>query len=50
MDGDPATPDATTVLSSFFQLGLVGFRVLRTVSWARRRASAVAHLSGVAWA
>lgn len=50
MDGDPTTPDATTVLSSFFQLGLVGFRVLRTVSWARRRASAVAHLSGVAWA
>lgn len=51
MDNAPDAPaTATTVLSSFFQLGLVGFRVLRTVSWARRRASAVAHLSDVAWA
>lgn len=51
MDGAPDAPaTATTVLTSLFQMGLVGFRVLRTVSWARRRASAAAYLNKVNWA
>lgn len=51
MDSAPDSPaTATTVLTSLYQLGLVGFRVMRTVSWARRRPSAAAHLSKVNWA
>lgn len=36
-------------LVSMFQTNSVAFRAERIISWARRRASAVAHLSGVAW-
>jgi HK97 family phage major capsid protein len=52
MDSAP-THDSTTPtdvdLVSMFQTNSVAFRAERTVSWARRRPSAVAHLSGVAW-
>lgn len=36
-------------LVSMFQTNSVAFRAERAVNWARRRASAVAHLSGVNW-
>lgn len=36
-------------LVSMFQTNSVAFRAERTISWMRRRASAVAHLSGVNW-
>lgn len=50
MDDAPDNPTtATTVLVSLWQRNLVGFRAERSINWARRRASAVAHLSGVAW-
>lgn len=50
MDSAPDNPTtATTVLVSLWQRNLVGFRAERTVNWARRRPSAVAYLSGVAW-
>lgn len=52
MDSAP-THDSTTPtdsdLVSLWQTNSVGFRAERTINWARRRASAVAHLSGVAW-
>lgn len=46
MNGD--SPTGTSVVS-LWQAGLVGFKAERTVNWARRRDSAVALLSGVAW-
>lgn len=50
MDNDPANPTvAATVLVSLWQRNLVGFRAERTINWARRRASAVAYLTGVLW-
>lgn len=50
MDSAPDNPTtATTVLVSLWQRNLVGFRCERTINWARRRPSAVAYLSGVAW-
>ncbi|WWO60436.1 major capsid protein [Stenotrophomonas phage SOVA965] len=50
MDSAPDNPTtATTVLVSLWQRNLVGFRAERTVNWSRRRPSAVAYLSGVAW-
>lgn len=50
MDSTPDNPTtATTVLVSLWQRNLVGFRAERTISWARRRASAVAYLTGVNW-
>lgn len=50
MDSAPDNPTtATTVLVSLWQRNLVGFRAERTINWARRRPSAVAYLSGVAW-
>jgi HK97 family phage major capsid protein/HK97 family phage prohead protease len=50
MSDDPDDPaDATTVLVSLWQHNMLGFRAERTVNWKRRRASAAAHLSGVAW-
>lgn len=50
MDGNPDNPtSATTVLVSLWQRNLVGFRAERTINWARRRASAVAYLTDVAW-
>jgi hypothetical protein len=50
MDSDPANPTIdSTVLVSLWQRNLVGFRAERTMSWARRRTSAVAYLTGVNW-
>lgn len=50
MDDSPSNPtDATTVLVSLWQRNLVGFRAERAISWARRRTSAVAYLTGVEW-
>lgn len=44
-----STTPTPAELVSMFQTNSVAFRAERTISWARRRASAVAHLSGVAW-
>lgn len=44
-----STTPTPSELVSMFQTNSVAFRAERTISWARRRASAVAHLSGVAW-
>lgn len=50
MDNAPDNPTTDeTVLVSLWQRNLVGFRAEQTISWARRRASAVAYLTGVAW-
>lgn len=50
MDSAPDNPTtASTVMVSLWQRNLVGFRAERTINWARRRASAVAYLTGVLW-
>ncbi|MBY9700612.1 phage major capsid protein [Pseudomonas aeruginosa] len=50
MDNAPDNPTtASTVLVSLFQRNLVAFRAERAISWARRRTSAVAYLTGVNW-
>lgn len=52
MDNNPSHDSDTpteTDLVSLWQTNSVGFRAERTINWARRRTSAVAHLSGVAW-
>ncbi|HFX3240131.1 TPA: phage major capsid protein [Pseudomonas aeruginosa] len=50
MDSTPDNPTtASTVLVSLWQRNLVGFRAERAINWARRRASAVAYLTGVNW-
>lgn len=50
MDSEPDNPtSASTVLVSFWQRNLVGFRAERTINWAKRRASAVAVLDDVNW-
>ncbi|WP_400581377.1 phage major capsid protein [Pseudomonas aeruginosa] len=50
MDNTPDNPTtASTVLVSLWQRNLVGFRAERAINWARRRASAVAYLTGVNW-
>lgn len=50
MDSAPDNPGtASTVMVSLWQRNLVGFRAERSINWARRRASAVAYLTGVAW-
>lgn len=50
MDNAPDNPTtASTVMVSLWQRNLVGFRAERTINWARRRASAVAYLTGVSW-
>ncbi|MFW4716689.1 phage major capsid protein [Pseudomonas aeruginosa] len=50
MDNAPDNPTtASTVLVSLWQRDLVGFRAERAINWARRRASAVAYLTGVNW-
>ena len=38
-----------TAMVSMFQTNAVAFRAERTLNWARRRASAVAYLTGVLW-
>lgn len=43
-----AAPTATSLVS-MFQTNSVAFRAERTISWAPRRASASAYLTGVAW-
>lgn len=45
---DSITPTGAQMVS-MFQTNSVAFRAERTINWARRRASAVAYLSGVAW-
>ena len=50
MDSAPASPaDATTVLTSFWQSGLVGLRAVRFINWQRSRANAVVYLAGAAY-
>ncbi len=46
--GDSVAPTAAALVS-LWQTNSVGFRAERTVNWARRRPSAVAYLTGVAW-
>jgi len=47
MDSTPDEPtSASTVLVSLWQRNLLGFRAERTLNWAKRRASAVAMISG----
>jgi hypothetical protein len=43
------SPPVATSLVSLWQTNSVGFRAERTLNWARRRASAVAVLSGTHW-
>ncbi len=43
------TPTGATSLVSMFQTNSVAFRVERFINWARRRASAVAILTGATW-
>lgn len=52
MDDAPthnSTTPTAAQLVSLWQTNSVGFRAERTVNWARRRASAVAYLTGVSW-
>jgi hypothetical protein len=50
MDDTPTDPvTASTVLVSLWQHNLVGFLVEKRLNYAKRRASAVAVLSGVNW-
>ncbi len=46
--GDSVAPTAAELVS-LWQTNSVGFRAERTVNWSRRRPSAVAFLTGVAW-
>jgi hypothetical protein len=45
---DVNTPTATSIVS-LWQTNSVGFRAERILNWQRRRATAVAYLSGAAW-
>ncbi len=45
---DTVTPTATSMVS-LWQTNSVGFRAERILNWAKRRATAVAYLTGVAW-
>jgi hypothetical protein len=45
---DTVTPTATSLVS-MFQTNSVAFRAERALNWARRRNTAVAYLTGVAW-
>lgn len=53
MDNAPATQNALTgagiAMVSMFQTNSVALRAERTIGWSRRRATAVAYLTGVAW-
>lgn len=50
MDSSPSNPsDATTVLVSFFQRDLVGFRATRWINWVRALTSSVKYVSGAAY-
>lgn len=46
---DPTAPGTGASLVSLWQNNLVGFRAERTVNWKRRRTTAAAYLTGVAW-
>jgi len=45
---DVVTPTATSMVS-LWQTDSVGFKAIRVINWKKRRATAVAYLSGVAW-
>ena len=45
---DTVTPTATSLVS-LWQTNSVGFRAERILNWAKRRATAVSYVSGVAW-
>lgn len=45
---DTTTPTATSLVS-MFQTNSVAFRAERALNWAKRRSTAVAYLTGVAW-
>jgi len=47
---DSTTPTASSALVSMFQTNSVAYRAERRIDWMRRRDSAVAGISGVAWA
>jgi len=47
---DSTTPTASSALVSMFQTNSVAYRAERRIDWMRRRDSAVAGLSAVAWA
>jgi len=50
MESAPDNPaDATTVYTSLWQQGLVGFRAQKAVNWSKRRSTAVSYLYGVNW-
>ncbi|CAI3795992.1 phage major capsid protein [Rheinheimera sp. MM224] len=50
MNNAPDSPaTASTVMVSLWQTNMVGFRAERAINWSRRRASAVAYLTGVNW-
>jgi HK97 family phage prohead protease len=49
MSQNPLAPGTGASLVSLWQNNLVGFRAEKTVNWRRRRASAAAYLTGVAW-
>jgi hypothetical protein len=42
-------PDATVVMTSFWQSGLVGLRAVRFINWERSRANAVVYLANAAY-
>lgn len=45
MDSSPAaTPDATTVFVSLWQMNMIGIRAERYINWAKRRAGAVQYI------
>jgi len=45
---DPSVPVPTSLVS-LWQTNSVGIRAERFINWGKRRASAVAYLTGVAW-
>lgn len=47
--GSPAGQPVHTTMVSLWQVNAVGFRAERTITWAKRRTSAVAALSNVVW-
>lgn len=47
MESVPTGPVETTIMTSLFQHDLVGLRAIRFMSWAARRANAVALLNGI---
>lgn len=51
MDSAPdATPSATTVFVSLWQMNMVGIRAERYINWGKRRSGAVQYITGTAYA